>query len=59
MTGFELLESLDRIEPPVVIFVTAHDEFALRAFDVHALDYLLKLSTTSASIRLSIALARI
>ena len=42
MTGFELLESLDRIEPPVVIFVTAHDEFALRAFDVHALDYLLK-----------------
>jgi two-component system LytT family response regulator len=42
LTGFELLESLDRIEPPVVIFVTAHDEFALRAFDVHALDYLLK-----------------
>lgn len=42
MTGFELLDSLDRSNPPVVIFVTAHDEFALRAFDVHALDYLLK-----------------
>lgn len=42
LTGFELLDSIDRVEPPVVIFVTAHDEFALRAFDVHALDYLLK-----------------
>lgn len=42
MTGFELLDSLDHTNPPVVIFVTAHDEFALRAFDVHALDYLLK-----------------
>jgi two-component system LytT family response regulator len=42
MTGFELLRSLDRVNPPIVIFVTAHDEFALQAFDVHALDYLLK-----------------
>ena len=42
LTGFELLDALDRVAPPVVIFVTAHDEFALRAFDVHALDYLLK-----------------
>jgi two-component system LytT family response regulator len=42
ITGFELLDSIDRVEPPIVIFVTAHDEFALRAFDVHALDYLLK-----------------
>ena len=42
LTGFELLAALDRHDPPVVIFVTAHDEFALRAFDVHALDYLLK-----------------
>lgn len=42
MTGFELLDALDRFDPPVVIFVTAHDEFALRAFDVHALDYILK-----------------
>lgn len=42
LTGFELLASLERPDPPVVIFVTAHDEFAIRAFDVHALDYLLK-----------------
>ena len=42
MTGFELLRSLDHDHPPIVIFVTAHDEFALQAFDVHALDYLLK-----------------
>jgi two-component system LytT family response regulator len=42
MTGFDLLRSLDRTNPPIVIFVTAHDEFAIQAFDVHALDYLLK-----------------
>jgi two-component system LytT family response regulator len=42
LTGFELLRSLDHDNPPVVIFVTAHDEFAIQAFDVHALDYLLK-----------------
>ena len=39
-TGFELLEELDRV--PQVIFTTAYDEFALKAFDVNALDYLLK-----------------
>jgi two-component system, LytTR family, response regulator len=38
--GFEVLELLDR--SPIVVFVTAHDEHALRAFEVHALDYLLK-----------------
>jgi two-component system LytT family response regulator len=38
--GFELLEELESI--PKVIFVTAFDEFALRAFEVNALDYLLK-----------------
>lgn len=38
--GFELLESLDYT--PEVIFVTAYDEFALRAFEVSALDYILK-----------------
>jgi two-component system LytT family response regulator len=40
LDGFEVLELLDR--SPVVVFVTAHDEHALRAFEVHALDYLLK-----------------
>ena len=39
-TGFELLEELDKV--PKVIFTTAYDEFATRAFDVNALDYLLK-----------------
>lgn len=38
--GFELLSELERV--PDVVFVTAHDEFAIRAFDVSALDYLLK-----------------
>ncbi|MCU7492006.1 MAG: LytR/AlgR family response regulator transcription factor [Bacteroidota bacterium] len=40
MGGFELLEKLDHA--PEVIFTTAYDEFALKAFDYNALDYLLK-----------------
>jgi two-component system LytT family response regulator len=39
-TGFQLLESLDSV--PLVVFTTAYDEFALKAFEVNALDYLLK-----------------
>lgn len=39
-TGFDLLEMLDSV--PKVIFTTAYDEFALKAFEVNALDYLLK-----------------
>ena len=39
-TGFELLEELDYV--PQVIFVTAYDEFAIKAFEVNALDYILK-----------------
>ena len=39
-TGFDLLEELDYI--PEVIFTTAYDEYALKAFEVNALDYLLK-----------------
>ncbi|NNE56358.1 MAG: response regulator transcription factor [Flavobacteriales bacterium] len=39
-SGFDLLEELDVV--PEVIFVTAYDEYALKAFDVSALDYLLK-----------------
>jgi len=38
--GFQLLESLDSV--PFVVFTTAYDEFALKAFEVNALDYLLK-----------------
>ncbi len=40
LTGFEMLELLD--EPPVIIFTTAFDQFALKAFEVNATDYLLK-----------------
>lgn len=39
--GFELLEALGK-DIPRVIFVTAYDQYAVRAFEVHALDYLLK-----------------
>ena len=41
MGGFEVLESLNS-HKPYVIFVTAYDQYAVRAFEVHALDYLLK-----------------
>jgi two-component system, LytTR family, response regulator len=40
--GFDVLETLGTALPPAIIFVTAHDDYALRAFDVGALDYLLK-----------------
>jgi len=39
-TGFQFLEMLDSV--PMIIFTTAYDEFALKAFEVNALDYLLK-----------------
>ena len=42
MDGFEVLRRLSGSNMPEVIFVTAYDEFALRAFDANALDYLLK-----------------
>lgn len=42
LDGFGVLEALGDDVPPGIIFVTAHDEYALRAFEVHALDYLLK-----------------
>jgi DNA-binding LytR/AlgR family response regulator len=40
LDGFEVIEALE--DPPPIIFVTAYDEYAIRAFEVHALDYLLK-----------------
>jgi two-component system LytT family response regulator len=42
MNGFDVLAALSREEVPHVVFVTAYDRYALRAFEVHALDYLLK-----------------
>src|SRR5581483_7435977 len=40
--GFDVLELLGSELPPTIIFVTAYDEYALRAFEAGALDYLLK-----------------
>ncbi len=42
MDGFEVLENLKNENLPSVIFVTAYDKYALRAFEIHAVDYLLK-----------------
>ena len=42
LNGFEVLETVGVENIPQVIFVTAYDQYALRAFEVHALDYLLK-----------------
>ncbi|MFZ2642351.1 MAG: LytTR family DNA-binding domain-containing protein [Verrucomicrobiia bacterium] len=42
MDGFELLSRLDKDKLPAVVFVTAYDQHAVKAFEVHALDYLLK-----------------
>jgi two-component system LytT family response regulator len=40
LTGFEMLELID--QPPAVIFTTAFDEYAIKAFEANAIDYLLK-----------------
>ena len=40
INGFEMLELIE--DPPVVIFTTAFDEFAIKAFEINAVDYLLK-----------------
>ncbi len=42
ISGFELLSMIDEKVMPVVVFVTAYDEYALKAFEENALDYLLK-----------------
>ncbi len=42
LNGFEVLEAVAAEWLPAVIFVTAYDEYAIKAFDVHAVDYLLK-----------------
>ena len=42
LDGFEVLELIEPAQALVVIFVTAYDQYAMRAFDAHAVDYLLK-----------------
>jgi two-component system LytT family response regulator len=42
MSGFDVIDAVRPGQCPYIVFVTAFDEFAIRAFDVHALDYILK-----------------
>lgn len=42
LDGFEVVEHLDPAHAPAIVFVTAHDGHAIRAFEIHALDFLLK-----------------
>lgn len=42
MTGLDLARALDRAAPPAIVFVTAYDHYAVDAFEVNAIDYLLK-----------------
>jgi two-component system, LytTR family, response regulator len=53
--GFGVLDAIADVYLPVVIFVTAYDKYAMKAFDVHAVDYLLKPFTPE---RFNAALAR-
>jgi two-component system, LytTR family, response regulator len=55
LDGFEVVNALPEADLPAILFVTAHDVYALRAFDVHAIDYLLKPFTRE---RFRTALAR-
>lgn len=42
MSGFEVIRNIQQDDMPLIIFVTAYDEYAVEAFDMHAVDYLLK-----------------
>jgi two-component system LytT family response regulator len=42
LDGFEMLQRVGSSKPPQLVFVTAHDKYAIRAFEVNALDYLVK-----------------
>lgn len=56
INGFEVLEAIETERMPNVIFVTAYDKYAIRAFEINALDYLLKPFTVE---RFSAALSRV
>ncbi|HEU0301528.1 MAG TPA: LytTR family DNA-binding domain-containing protein [Longimicrobium sp.] len=51
LDGFAVLEAVEADAAPAVIFVTAHEAYAVRAFDVHAADYLLKPFTRTRFVR--------
>lgn len=55
MDGFAVVHEIGADRMPVVVFVTAHDRYAIQAFEINALDYLLKPVTAE---RFSVALAR-
>jgi two-component system LytT family response regulator len=55
MNGFQVIEAIGAENMPVIIFVTAYDRYTLKAFEVHALDYLLKPFDEA---RFAVALAR-
>jgi len=57
LNGFEVLEAIEPGQMPAVIFTTAHDEHAIRAFEVNAMDYLLK-PFTQARLRKALQRAR-
>jgi two-component system, LytTR family, response regulator len=60
LDGFGVIEAIGPAHMPPVIFVTAHDEHAVRAFEVHALDYLLKpISSTRFRAALATAMEQI
>src|SRR6185369_11603365 len=42
LDGFDVVRSIAPADLPAIVFVTAYDHYALQAFDVHAIDYLLK-----------------
>lgn len=58
LDGFEVLEELTEDERPLVVFVTAYDQYSLQAFAVHAVDYLLK-PPAAADLRLALERARL
>lgn len=55
LNGFEVVKALQPETMPLIVFVTAYDEFALDAFDIHAVDYLLKPPTLE---RLALSIER-
>jgi two-component system LytT family response regulator len=42
LSGFDVVREIGERKPPMVVFVTAHDSYAIKAFEIHAVDYLLK-----------------